>query len=779
MHKLPAGAHFITKGLFGLFAMLCTGSGITAQHMVQKGRVLPCLPVGIPLQIDTLPIVSGSLEARSLNGEILNIKSLNLDAMNGKIHWSENPACDSFFLSYRVYIFPMQRRFQLHTESEIQPPLFERNTRRSDFPYSDNNDIMSGKGGPVIEGMMLRGFSTGNNQDLVPLSGLNLRISGMLAPGVRITAAMTEQEVPFQPEGTAGTLQDFDRIYVQLESEAQTLTLGDYGMFAHPNHYFLRYNKKVRGLELRSGGISNPVSRWHWSAGTALARGRFARNQIQGQEGIQGPYRLSGTAGETPVIVVSGTEVVYLDGKKMERGLQNDYVIDYNLGEISFNPTRVITAFSRIVVEFQYSDRNYVRAVSAAWAENQTRAGTFRAGWFNEQDLRNQPLQINLDLYDSSSRLGARDVLEQAGTDPARAVMRNIRPLPAFDPSGINYTLNDSLGISILVYAPEAREGVTYYRVGFSFTGKGRGNYVLERNAANGKVYRWVAPQGGQPAGDYEPVIQLAMPDKLRMFSTTWESPRIALGSRTTVQSRIEGAFTQYDRNTFSMLADSSANGNAAWADLRIHHRMKADSNWSVSGGLRYEHASKWFKPVERFRSVEFERQWNRSLNNPENKRPEAREGIAALWQELKGSNGFLLKNEINTYNYQSFTGKGNNLSIQWQPGNFRVEAQDERIFTKNAGLSNNFRANRAGMAYVRKFSRSSLGCAMKAAYSPKTATHQFKSIHFNTNSLTSYKREGYANDCITKPMRSCAWMKRLTATALRPIHAANKPEPS
>ena len=43
----------------------------------------------------------------------------------------------------------------------------------------------------------------------------------------------------------------------------------------------------------------------------------------------------------------------------MERGADRDYVIDYNLGEIRFMPRRIISKDLRVVVEFEYSDKNF------------------------------------------------------------------------------------------------------------------------------------------------------------------------------------------------------------------------------------------------------------------------------------------------------------------------------------------------------------------------------------------------------------------------------------
>lgn len=687
-----------------LFFLLSCWTSLGAQvrpYQLMRQQYLSCHSPGTLLRVDSLPIVPGSIHLRRHDGQMARVPEI-LPAQAGYLRWTEPGCSDSFWLSYRVYAAPLYRSYQRYQRDLIMPPIYDRQTEPG-AAYT------SGKlrDGPVVEGSMLRGFSTGNSQDLVPLSSLNLRIGGMLAPGIRISAAMTEQDVPFQPEGTTQTLQDFDRIYVQLESERGSLTLGDYAMDVSRAPYFLQYRKKVRGLELRQ---KETPDRPALAFGTALARGRFSRNQFNGQEGIQGPYRLSGAAGETPIIVISGTEVVYLDGQRLVRGLQGDYVIDYNLGEITFNPTRLIGAYSRIVVEFQYSDRNYVRSVSAASAETNYGRGRLHAGWFNEQDVRSQPLQTNLDLFDSSRQLGAREILAAAGNDPREAVISGIRSMAGFDPTAVNYTLRDSLGYRILVHAPEARNGEVYYRASFSFRGVGGGDYVLDRSAANGKVYRWVAPVGGKRSGDYDPVISLPMPDRIRHFNSGWHSEWLPASPRSKLRIRAEGALSSYDRNTFSMEGDTLRQGAAALGQAEWIQELGADSSWQLSGKIRYEHAGKMFRPVERFRDVEFERQWNRGLNNPAYLRPEATEGIAHTHWQVKGRQGFRLSQQLDHYGYRGFSGLSDRSAFSYEPGKLRIQAEREQVNTRSAGNNRHFNGRIANLSYVGKSALNRIG---------------------------------------------------------------------
>src|SRR5690606_40562661 len=120
---------------------------------------------------------------------------------------------------------------------------------------------------------------------------------------------------------------------------------------------FMNFNKKVQGLagkfEFGSAEAKTTIS-----ASAALVRSEYARSNFIGQEGNQGPYKLAGPNGELYILVISGSERVYVNGMLLKRGESNDYVIDYNAGEITFTSLFPITSEMRISIEYQYSDRN-------------------------------------------------------------------------------------------------------------------------------------------------------------------------------------------------------------------------------------------------------------------------------------------------------------------------------------------------------------------------------------------------------------------------------------
>jgi hypothetical protein len=127
-----------------------------------------------------------------------------------------------------------------------------------------------------------------------------------------------------------------------------------------------------------------------------ISKGKFAENNIPPIDGNMGPYRLTGTDNENFIVVLSGSEKVFLDGQLMQRGQNSDYTIDYNAAQVTFTPKHLITASSIIVVDFQYSDLSYERSLIHAALDYHQDKLSLRFGLYSEQDAKNQQLAQSL-----------------------------------------------------------------------------------------------------------------------------------------------------------------------------------------------------------------------------------------------------------------------------------------------------------------------------------------------------------------------------------------------
>ncbi|MBR9917962.1 hypothetical protein GYB29_09840 [bacterium] len=452
-------------------------------------------------------------------------------------------------------------------------------------------------------GNISRGIGFGNAQDIVVNSNLNLRINGTLANEVEVLAVISDENNPIQPEGNTQQIQDFDQVYITLSKDSNTLTVGDFLMTTEPPLYFMKYYKKSRGLQINT---HKDLGNWRLTnqSEIAISRGRFNRNQINGIEGNSGPYRLSGSNGEQFIIIIAGTEVVYLDGKKLTRGEDHDYVINYNTGEITFTPSILITRYSRIVVEFQYSDRNYARTVTHTGSSIENDNWKIYGHFFNEMDLKNQPFQQNFDVLDSNNQ-SAVELLALAGDN--NAFIENVDSATSYNNDRIMYRKIDSFGTTIYVYSADPSSDSVFYQVVFTNVGFGNGDYVQVQSDANGKVFEY----RGTGMGDYAPVQVLIAPKRLNMFVSGFEH------KSKYARRGLELSITGYDENTRSEIDDGDNVGYGLKAYQETDKPIRDSSNWSLRSMLSYEMVSTHFEYIERYRDVEFNRDWNKTLVNP------------------------------------------------------------------------------------------------------------------------------------------------------------------
>lgn len=615
----------IFSGISGLFAQSMHGFRAAAVS-TRNG----------PVKLDSLSIMPGSLLVHDPAG--MERSCLILDEVSATLKFSEKCVWpDSIIVYYKPLYINLDRTFSHKDLSRA-----EQGDKKFQDPFTivyrrEDQDIF-GLQGLNKSGSITRGITFGNNQDVVVNSNLNLQLSGRLSDKISITAAVADDNIPIQPEGNTQQLQEFDRVYIKVNDDRSSLVAGDFQL-SRPNSHFMNYYKRAQGGWLRTGTDSlrkgQPIVKAE--VATAVSRGKFSRNVFFGTEGNQGPYRLKGADNEAFIIVLSGTERIYIDGQLLIRGQENDYIIDYNTAEVTFTARRLITKDKRIIAEFQYAERNYARSLFVAGAGVSKGHWQFRTHLFSEQDNRNKPLSFSLDA-------GKREILRNAGDSANRAVIQLIDTV-SYSDDLILYTSRDTIvgGISykgILVYSTNPE--LAFYRPVFSIVGTNKGNYRQINTTANGKVFEWVAPLDGIPQGDYEPVAQLPTPGQRQMVVMAGEwNPRQG------TKIMIEGAGTNNDRNTFSALDGADDQG----AGLRVvaeNRNQVGKTSLSLLSDMQYEFVSKNFTPVERYRNVEFERDWNRA-----NAEIGSRQHLLSFSAGLRGKGSRELRYRLSSFSEQ------------------------------------------------------------------------------------------------------------------------------
>ncbi len=445
-------------------------------------------------------------------------------------------------------------------------------------------------------GSVRRGIVLGTARDFSMESGLHFDISGKITDDIDVVASLTDRSTPIQPDGTTQTLREFDQVYIRMQHEMGQMQMGDIDMRLDQSNFAV-IDRRLQGVNIQTE--LNQYGTYQGSA--AVVRGKYREMQFSGEDGVQGPYRLTGEDNEQFIIVMAGSERVYIDGQRMVRGEENDYVIDYGLGEITFTSNRIITDHTRITVDFQYLRDGYTRTVLAAEAANDELAGgrvSFGASAIRESD--NVNLSTQLFLTESE-----REILRDAGDDPQQAVVSGADSVGfRRDADFLLYSRVDTIyqgeTYEIFEHIPGDSSGV--FRVQFSRMPEGEGDYRRVGRAANGILYEWVGPG----LGNYMPKRRLSRPVEQHM---------VALRSRVRATSHIslfgEWAGSYYDQNRLSALDNENNDDMSLLAGLRMEPYPTRLGTFDIEVAGRYEGEN--FAYFDRVREVEFDRRWNLS----------------------------------------------------------------------------------------------------------------------------------------------------------------------
>lgn len=461
----------------------------------------------------------------------------------------------------------------------------EQESQKKNIPFEGLN----------TSGSITRGVTIGNNQNTVLNSTLDLQITGKLSEKVSLRASLQDNNIPLQDGGYSQKLDQFDTVFMELFSDKWNIRAGDV-FLENKKTQFLNFNKKVQGIAANFD-FGTDENKTNVFASAALVRGQYAKSNFVGQEGNQGPYKLKGSNGELYVLVISGSERVYVNGILLKRGENNDYVIDYNAGEIIFTPLFTITSEMRITIEYQFSDQNYTRFVTYAGATHENKQWSFGGYLYSENDLKDQPLQQNLTTEQAQ-------ILVNAGDNQALMTSPSAYP-DSYSDNKILYRKILVNGIEVFEYSNNPQD--VLFNVRFSLVGNNSGNYILKNADAIGRIYEYVEPVNAIPQGNYEPVIPLVAPTKIQVatFLGKYKSPKSS-GEKTAVD--FEFGLSNNDKNLFSSIDDINNQGLAG----KINARQRLFSeHWKIDAFANYQFVQKNFSSVERLYNIEFNRDWN------------------------------------------------------------------------------------------------------------------------------------------------------------------------
>ncbi len=622
--------------------------------------------------VDSVSINSSKFVLKTKNNVIIDTSFYNIDFSKAILTFKKPIETDSVTIEYLKYPeFITRKYFQLDDKIIVEnTDNMQRLYKLSQSTLTKNFTPFDGL---TTSGSISRGVTIGNNQNSVLNSELDLQISGKLSDKVSLRASIQDANIPLQESGYSQRLDEFDQVFIELFSDSWNVRAGDIDL-ENSTSYFGRFSKRVQGL-LVNVNLDKEESKTNLFAAGALVRGQFTTSQFLAQEGNQGPYKLRGPNNELFVLIVSGSETVYVNGLPIVRGESNDYIIDYNAGEIIFNSTFPITSEMRITVDYQFSERNFSRFTAFGGGNYETEKLKLGVSVYSEVDSKNQPLQQNL----SAEQI---QILSNAGDDQDLMFAPSGTP-ETYSENRILYKKELISGVEAFVFSNNPDDEL--FSVKFRLVGDNQGDYVLINSNSISKIYEYVEPISGVPQGNYAAIVQLIAPTKLQLaiVNGTYKPT-----DKTDIY--FEAAGSKNDLNLFSDLDDSNNDGFAG--KLRVKHNIiKTDSLWNLSAIVDADMIQQNFKTVQRLYYAEFNRDWNLD-------QPLGNQNLLTTGFELVHPKKGFASYKFEHLNYsENFNGNKHNVFAN-------LNLNKLNVFTNSSVLNN--KASNTTSTFLRTFNR-------------------------------------------------------------------------
>ncbi|MBD3234197.1 MAG: hypothetical protein GF315_10795 [candidate division Zixibacteria bacterium] len=536
---------------------------------------------GGPYYLSDKPIVVGS-DSVCLNGELLQRgEDYEINYLKGYITTVEPiDSSTTLTVKFEPLFFRLDNPYYLYKPVSIDLRR-QYQADSIDYPIKEPEPTRVFQPGLTIGGSKLLSVEFGNSLDPDLSQALDLTVRGPIVRGVDAAAYVSDRSAQSAAGGTSSTIEELDRFFIKLTSKNFIATLGDFQV-AFDQLKLARYNKKLKGVTLEYMDESN-----RGVLSGASSAGRFTTNRFRGREGDQGPYLLTDPSGARGIVILSGTETVFLDGEKLTRGSDNDYFIDYTNAHITFTPRRLITSDSRIEVEFEYSRRDFSRGfyTSRVYRQDENELFSFGATVIAETDDKNRPLNVTLTQEEKEAirDAGAAEYAYKSGVEFVG------------EGEGEYVRLTDSTGYVHYEYV-----GVDSgaYRITFSNVGFGNGDYIY--------LGRGIYSFQGIDSGEYAPVVRLPIPRSHYLYGVDG-----AFHPSDNFRLTMESAYSRENRNLF-------LNDEAVYDDPALI--LKSDFGAAISTLLlpdtvtvdaSYRHTGKNYAPFAQFRESDYYNKWN------------------------------------------------------------------------------------------------------------------------------------------------------------------------
>ena len=420
---------------------------------------------------DSIVILSKKLIIKGTEEILIDSKSFfnyELDEINGKIKLLKKKKIPTKFIIRYQYISGLTKKVDsiISTFDSIDS---ENLTNKNDSTHK--SQIVKKNNLPlVIDGTFSRKVDLSSNASSSINGGLKLNIQGKILDDMTINAVLSDQNIAIQPQGNTKNLNEFDKLYIEINTPNSFIKVGDID-YKNLNSKYQNHNRRLEGIN-----FSSNFSKFKINGTIGNARGKFNSVNFNGEDQNQGPYPLYGLDGSRKILITPDSESIWINGKKIKRGESNDYLINYNNSEITFTPMQTIDNNTRIYVEYEYHDFGYQRDFLSSSIDSKAlnKKFNFKINFISEKDraLESNSLILNNFLPENHE---------------SNYLILNDNHLSTIDSIGKYIIISnpDNLNDSIYYYSPNSLN--IKYKVTFINYGS-EGDYLKKINE-KGKVY--------------------------------------------------------------------------------------------------------------------------------------------------------------------------------------------------------------------------------------------------------------------------------------------------